>query len=69
MSLDADIPRLMLHFEKKLVSLHKSNKPVLFASYSKHPGKDKQDGILPEHNFMHLDSDDLQEQADSQKFL
>lgn len=59
----------MLHFVTKLGSLSNSNKPTLFASYSKRPGKDTQGGTLPGQIFMHWDFDVLEEQVDNQKFL
>lgn len=68
-SLDKNIPKLMLYFEKNLGKLSSNYKPTLFASYSNRPGKSTQGGVLPNQIFMHWDTDDLEEKANNDDFL
>ena len=68
-SLDKDIPKLMLYFEKKLGKLRGKDKPTLFASYSNRPGKDQQGGTLLGQVFMHWDYDDLEDRLNSEEFI
>jgi len=68
-SLDNNIPKLMVYFEEKLGKLDSQNKPTLFASYSKRPGKSSQGGTLPNQIFMHWDFDDLDEKVNTAAFL